>query len=112
MLFHSLPLPSLHPIYIYIQAYLQRTAPRLHRSRSPSLRRIAMTTKRICWRPLRNQTSLADRSVGLLWGGGYREEIRGVERDKEAWGGGGGGVKWETERGGGKKIEREGTASQ
>ncbi len=33
-----------------------------------------MTTKHICWQPLRNQTSLVDRSVGLLWGGGGEKQ--------------------------------------
>jgi len=48
------------------QTYLRRSAPRRPRSHSPSHRRIAMTTRHICWQPLRNQTSLVDRSVGLL----------------------------------------------
>lgn len=71
--FNYVLLPSPFPP----QTYPRRTAPHLPRSRSPSLRRIAMTMKHICWQPLRNQTSLEDRSVGLwLQGKGERQQRR------------------------------------
>lgn len=64
------------------QTYLQRTAPHPLRSRSPVLRRIAMTTKHICWQPLHNQTSPVDTSVGLLrGGGGDKRQEREQERE-------------------------------
>lgn len=100
LFFFSPLLPHLHHP---AQTYLQRIAPHLPRSHSPSLHRIATTTKRICWQTLRNQTSPVDTCLGLKENKHRREDKERKRKIDNRWG-----KNEEKEKRGGKRQREKG----